>query len=94
MYYYISRGWFIAFDIEEERPKTWKEKQALIYMRLRRIVKNHWSMNLEHSQYKRECMLRPGAQIKRPDSLTYSGYGHTTEKFYYYGLLNEGTKND
>lgn len=89
----MSKAWFIAYDIKEEQEKTWKEKQALIYMRLRRIVKHHTSMNLEYNQYKRECLVRPNANtvIRKPDSLTYTGYGHSTDKFYYYGLLNEGS---
>lgn len=61
-------------------------------MRLRRIVKNHTSLNLEYNQYKRECLIRPNytGTIKKPENYLYTGYGYSTEKFYFYGILNEG----
>ncbi|XP_022916225.1 uncharacterized protein [Onthophagus taurus] len=90
--YYFSNSWFVALDINDEKPKSWKEQQRLMFMRLRRIVLGHSEMSMEYNQFKRETTFRVNAKpkIRRPINSVYTGYGEVGEKFFYYGVMNEG----
>ncbi|GJQ81774.1 hypothetical protein Trydic_g319 [Trypoxylus dichotomus] len=90
--YYFSNSWFVAFDIPKEKSKLWNEEQRVMYMRLRRIVNHHSEMSMEYNQYKRETMIRtnPTSRIRKPINSVYTGYGEVGEKFFYYGVMNEG----
>ncbi|KRT83646.1 hypothetical protein AMK59_3295 [Oryctes borbonicus] len=90
--YYFTNSWFVAFDIPEEKSKLWNEEQRVMYMRLRRIVVSHSEMTMEYNQYKREAMIRakPTSRIRKPINSVYTGYGEVGEKFFYYGVMNEG----
>lgn len=90
--YYFTNSWFVAFDIPEEKSKLWNEEQRVMYMRLRRIVISHSEMTMEYNQYKRETMIRtkPMSRIRKPINSVYTGYGEVGEKFFYYGVMNQG----
>lgn len=67
-----------------------------MYMRLRRIVISHSEMTMEYNQYKRETLIRtkPASRIRKPINSVYTGYGEVGEKFFYYGVMNEGEDLD
>lgn len=92
LHYHFSHTWFVALDVALDKPKVWNEEQRLMYMRLRRIVLGHTEMHLEYEQYKREDMLRIDRvqRLKKPVNAVYTGYGEVGEKFFYYGVMNDG----
>ncbi|XP_066140081.1 uncharacterized protein [Euwallacea fornicatus] len=90
--YYFKNSWFVAMPIPSGKAMDWPQQQRMMHMRLRRIVLAHNDMYLQQEQYKREVSLRPNAPtaIKKPGNNVYTGYGDVEDKFFYYGVMNDG----
>lgn len=93
--YYFPYSWFIAFDVPKDKTLSWCDVQKLMYMRIRRIVTAHTEMQLRECQFERECTFRtnPAKAIKLPTNSIYTGYGEAMGKFFYYGVMNQGTRS-
>lgn len=90
--YYFSNSWFVALNIRSDRQMTWKQKQRMMHMRVRRIVLAHTEMFMQQCHYERELMLRSAAvaRLREPSNNVYTGYGDIHDKFFYYGVMNDG----
>ncbi|CAH0563497.1 unnamed protein product [Brassicogethes aeneus] len=90
--FFFNNTWFIALPITSTKEMSWRQKQRMMHMRLRRIVLSHSDMYLQQAQYEREVALRPEAteRVKRPGNNVYTGYGDVEDQFFYYGVMNNG----
>ncbi|XP_044759600.1 uncharacterized protein LOC123317239 [Coccinella septempunctata] len=92
--YFFNNSWFVALNISTEKQMTWKQRQRMMHMRIRRILLAHTEMFMQQYQYEREVMLRKSddevVKLKRPSNNVYTGYGDIQDKFFYYGVMNDG----
>ncbi|KAK9882996.1 hypothetical protein WA026_001211 [Henosepilachna vigintioctopunctata] len=91
--YFFNNSWFVALNIKSEKQMTWKQKQRMMHMRIRRILLAHTEMFMQQYHYERETMLRKSddvVKIRRPSNNVYTGYGDIQDKFFYYGVMNDG----
>ncbi|XP_030758766.1 uncharacterized protein LOC115884348 [Sitophilus oryzae] len=90
--YFFKNSWFVAMPIPPTKDMEWSQKQRMMHMRLRRIVLAHNDMYLQQDQYQREIALRYDhrTSIKKPGNNVYTGYGDIEDRFFYYGVMNDG----
>lgn len=92
--YFFNNSWFVVLNVQSEKQMTWKQRQRMMHMRIRRILLAHTEMFMQQYQYEREAMLRNSGdgsvKLKRPSNNVYTGYGDIQDKFFYYGVMNDG----
>ncbi|KAL3272978.1 hypothetical protein HHI36_014435 [Cryptolaemus montrouzieri] len=91
--YFFNNSWFIALNIKSDKEMSWKQKQRMMHMRIRRILLAHTEMFMQQYQYERETMLRKSdnfVKIRKPSNNLYTGYGDIQDKFFFYGVMNDG----